>query len=51
MTDEEKDIDDIEWEQPYKCSYCNLRVNFAFILPDVKLSGLCPDCYSKREEI
>jgi len=35
--------------QGYKCLSCNNRVNYTFILPFVKSSGLCPDCWHKDE--
>ena len=36
--------------QPYKCAECGLRVNYTFILPWIKSSGKCPDCWHKEGE-
>lgn len=38
------------WSQAYKCNQCGNSVNFAFILPFIKASGLCPDCFTPDEE-
>lgn len=43
-------VEEDGWDKPYKCGLCDERVNFTFILPFLKNSGLCPDCYWKDNE-
>jgi hypothetical protein len=33
----------------YKCYSCGDRVNFTFVMPFLKASGLCPNCWNKDE--
>lgn len=33
----------------YKCYNCGNNVNYTFILPFLKASGLCPDCWHKQD--
>lgn len=33
----------------YRCGLCNNRVNFTFLMKFIKDSGLCPDCWDKKE--
>lgn len=40
----------IETPSVYKCNLCGTRVNFTFILPFIKESGMCPDCFSNDTE-
>lgn len=35
---------------PYKCNVCGNRVNYTFILPFIKASGMCPDCWHNDGE-
>jgi hypothetical protein len=35
---------------PYKCNVCGLRVAWTFILPFIKKSGMCPDCWHNDGE-
>lgn len=44
INEEQKEIQD-ESNQPYKCNICGDRVNYAFIIPFIKASGLCPNCF------
>lgn len=51
MSEQKKEIEkEDSWDQPYKCNLCDDRVNYTFILPFIRKSGLCPDCYCKNEE-
>lgn len=34
--------------QPYKCGVCGDRVSYTFLLPYIKASGLCPNCWHKE---
>lgn len=36
--------------QPYKCNNCGERVSYTFILPFIKASGKCPDCWYRDGE-
>lgn len=38
------------YSQPYKCNACGNRVSYTFILPFIKESGMCPDCWHKDGE-
>lgn len=33
----------------YKCYSCGDRVNYNFIMPFIKKSGLCPNCWHEQE--
>ena len=36
--------------EPYKCNQCGDRVSYTFILPFIKASGLCPNCFNEDVE-
>lgn len=36
--------------QGYKCNSCGLKMNFTFVLPFIKATGLCVDCFWRLEE-
>lgn len=38
---------EVQFDRPYKCLKCGDRVNFTFIMPMFKNSGLCPNCYNE----
>lgn len=44
----EENIEETELE--HKCKLCGITMNFYFLLPNIKVSGLCPNCYYERNE-
>jgi predicted Zn-ribbon and HTH transcriptional regulator len=50
LVDENSRLKESHLSQPYKCNKCGDRVSYTFILPFIKNSGLCPDCFSKDGE-
>lgn len=34
-----------DYFQAYKCGKCGMTVSFMFIMPVIKASGLCPNCF------
>lgn len=54
--DDKKELDDLKSENedlkrnnsPYKCAACGDRVNFTYILPFLRATGLCPNCWEAQ---
>jgi hypothetical protein len=50
MLSDNANIEQTGHSAPYKCSSCNTRVSYTFILPFIKATGLCPSCFHNDGE-